>query len=150
MQRLYIPGAGAVVDDSKSTCLAATRAALESLSGPVHLIAGGLGKGESLDALTDLLASRPVSLYLIGRSAPEMRVAWESSAVFCRECGDLATAVRIAWTRRNSRETLLLSPGCASFDQFAGFTERGIHFQREVQACANQHPLCPLESQETT
>lgn len=120
------------VDDSKATSLAAVVAALQMVSGPVRLIAGGRLKEHDLESLKELLTSRVRKVYLIGECAGRMYSAW-SGAVSCKECGTLDVAVTEAARDARADETVLLSPGCASFDQFGSYRERGERFTRLVR-----------------
>lgn len=132
-QVLHIPGAGRVVDDSKSTCLAATRAALEAETAGVHLVAGGRGKGEDPAGLAEVLSAKRASVYLIGQSAAAFAACWREAAAHCEVCGTLERALERVWARRDASRPLLFSPGCASFDQFTDFARRGEEFQRLVR-----------------
>lgn len=132
-QVVVVPGAGRVVDDSKSTCLAATRAALEAEGEGVHLVAGGVGKGEDPESLSEVLARKRASVYLIGRAAEGFAAGWRGAAAHCEVCGTLERALESVWRRRDVSQSLLFSPGCASFDQFTGFAHRGDEFQRLVR-----------------
>ncbi|MBN1268075.1 MAG: UDP-N-acetylmuramoyl-L-alanine--D-glutamate ligase [Kiritimatiellae bacterium] len=132
------------VDDSKATNLAALAAALRMAKGPVRLIAGGLAKEKDFAAVTDVLARRVESVYLIGASSADMAAAW-SAAVPCRSCGTLDVAVRRAYDDARSGETILLSPGCASFDQFRNFEERGQCFIKMVKSLAEEEPKWKIE-----
>ena len=125
------------VNDSKATNLSALKAALTMCPGRVRLVAGGLLKEGGLDTAAALLAAKAERLYLIGAAADEMAAAW-AGAVECEQCGDLETAVAHAWRDRQAGETILLSPGCASFDQFKNFEERGERFEELVRALAGQ------------
>ena len=121
------------VDDSKATTLAALRAAVEMTDGKVRLIAGGLLKESDLDSVKEFLAKRVMGVYLIGSAAEKMRKAW-GDVVTCRMCGRLEAAVDAALGEAAAGETLLLAPGCTSFDQFKNFEERGDEFRRIVEA----------------
>ena len=121
------------VNDSKATNLTALAAALTMTAGRVRLIAGGLLKEKDLGSVKDLLAQKVETVYLIGRAAPAMAQAW-SGVVACRSCGTLAAAVEHAAAEARAGETVLLSPACASFDQFKSFEERGDLFAELVAA----------------
>jgi UDP-N-acetylmuramoylalanine--D-glutamate ligase len=123
------------VDDSKATSFAATAAALQMIPGPVRLIAGGRIKEHALAWLKELLTRRARKVYCIGECAPQLVAAW-SDALPCENCGTLENAVAAAAREAGDGETVLLSPGCASFDQFTGYRERGERFTRLVQALA--------------
>ena len=115
------------IDDSKATSLAATRAAIEMTSGPLILIAGGKGKGDDPDFLKELLTLRVKKVYLIGESSESLFRAW-SGSTDCRICVTLDCAVKCAFADAVSGDTLLFSPGTASFDQFKNYMERGEKF----------------------
>jgi UDP-N-acetylmuramoylalanine--D-glutamate ligase len=125
------------VDDSKATTLAALRAGVLMCGGPVRLIAGGLLKERHAECVKDLLAQRARAVYLIGDSEQVLAGAW-SGAVPCRRCGALKEAVEEAWRDAAPGETILLSPGCASFDQFRGYAERGCRFEEIVNNIAEE------------
>jgi UDP-N-acetylmuramoylalanine--D-glutamate ligase len=133
MQLVATVGGVRFVNDSKATNLTALAAALTMTGGRVRLIAGGLLKEKDLAGVKDLLAQKVESVYLIGRAAPAMAEAW-SGAVPCRSCGTLAAAVEQAAADARAGETVLLSPACASFDQFTSFEERGDLFAELVAA----------------
>jgi UDP-N-acetylmuramoylalanine--D-glutamate ligase len=124
------------VDDSKATSLAATAAALRMVKKPVRLIAGGLLKESDLDSIKDLLTQTTQKVYLIGNCSGQMSRAW-ASAVPCEECGTLDCAVDSAVRDAQPGETVLLSPGTASFDQFNSYRERGERFTTRVRAVAD-------------
>lgn len=125
------------VDDSKATNLAALRAALETAAGRVRLIAGGQLKEHDLDGVKQILASRVSGAYLVGESADRMAAAW-GNTVPCRVCGTLEPAVRAAWADAAPGEEILLSTGCASFDQFRSYKERGERFVQIVSAISKE------------
>ncbi len=125
------------VDDSKATSLSATAAALAMTPGSVRLIAGGILKEKKIDFLKEMLAKKVKKVYLIGSCAVEMEQAW-SGCVPCEICYTIDRAVRAANAQAGKGDTVLLSPGTASFDQFTGYRERGDRFAacvREVADC---------------
>ncbi len=121
------------VNDSKATNLAALAAGVRMAGGPVRLIAGGLLKEWDLEAVKKLLVNRVVGVYIIGADAAKLEEAW-GDVLSCSVCGNLETAVRAAWKEARSGDVILLSPGCASFDQFKNFEERGDLFVRVVES----------------
>lgn len=120
------------VDDSKATNLAALAAAVRMTRGPVRLIAGGLEKNEPFDPVRPLLAGKVAAAYLIGKAAPLLSAAWRD-ATACALCGNIEEAVRRAFAEAAPGDTVLLAPGCASFDQFRNFGERGDRFAALVR-----------------
>jgi len=120
------------IDDSKATTLAALTAGIAMAPGPVRLIAGGRLKERDLDGPKIMLSKKTLAVYLIGESAEVLDEAWRD-AVPCRRCGTLEEAVAQAWQDARKGETILLSPGCASFDQFRGYDDRGRRYQVFIQ-----------------
>ena len=116
------------VDDSKATSIAALIAGVAMCKpSPVRLIAGGLPKGDDPKCALPILTERAKKVYLIGQCAETFFAAWKE-AVDCEVCGTLDRAVEGAMRDAAKGETVLLSPGAASFDQFKSFGERGDVF----------------------
>jgi UDP-N-acetylmuramoylalanine--D-glutamate ligase len=124
----------AFVNDSKATNVASTLVALRSYAGDVHLIAGGRGKDQDFTRLAPAVAERCAAVYLIGEAASELQRALAPAAVPVHMSGDLETAVRAARVAATPGQTVLLSPACASFDQYTDFEARGEHFRALVRA----------------
>lgn len=121
-------------DDSKATNLDATRASLEGFAdGTVHLILGGRGKGTDPRQLVPMVRRKARQVYLIGEAAAELAAAL-AEEVPHTVVGTLDRAVAAAAGAATHGEVVLLSPACASFDQYRGFGERGDHFQALVAA----------------
>lgn len=118
------------VNDSKSTTVDSTRAAIESVPGPVVLIAGGRDKGVNFDALLGLLHKRVRAAVLYGESGPKIKDAWARKfhEVYVRQAFE--EAVRLAFAKSVPGDTILLSPMCTSFDQFKSYGERGKVFKK--------------------
>ncbi len=127
LQRVGELGGVTYVDDSKATNLAATVAGVQACGKNIHLIAGGLPKESDYTFVKEILAERVKSIYLIGQASRAMYQAW-NGACSCVECGTLEEAFSAARNGANPGDTILLSPGCASFDQFRSFGERGERF----------------------
>jgi UDP-N-acetylmuramoylalanine--D-glutamate ligase len=118
------------VNDSKATNAAASQRAIASYEEPLHVILGGLGKNESYAELAADLKAKGARAYLIGAAADEIAAALDSPYELS---GDLATAVRAAAAAAVPGEIVLLSPACASYDQFENFEQRGDEFRRLVE-----------------
>jgi UDP-N-acetylmuramoylalanine--D-glutamate ligase len=123
------------VNDSKATNVAAARRALAAYSGEqVHLILGGSLKGESFAPLAEAIGGNVVSIHLIGEAAPELAAALGEGPF--DDDGTLARAVEHAAREACRGEVVLLSPACASYDQFESFEQRGEEFRRLVDGLA--------------
>nr|WP_086938450.1 UDP-N-acetylmuramoyl-L-alanine--D-glutamate ligase [Thaumasiovibrio occultus] len=114
------------VNDSKATNLASTGAALNGLQlkGRLHLLVGGDGKGADFAELAPILAPLSVTLYCYGRD----RQAFADLTPDTIMTETMDEAIAIAAAASASGDMILLSPACASFDQFANFMQRGDHF----------------------
>lgn len=119
------------INDSKATTLSALSAALAMSGGKVHLIAGGRLKETDLVGPKKMLVEHAAAVYLVGEAADPFARAW-ADVVPCVICGRLADAVPRAAAAARAGESVLLSPGCASFDQFVSYAERGDQFRRAV------------------
>ncbi|MFN4219016.1 MAG: UDP-N-acetylmuramoyl-L-alanine--D-glutamate ligase [Candidatus Bipolaricaulia bacterium] len=119
-------------DDSKATTVHATLAALEAFSGPLVLILGGRNKNLDFAPLAQALRSKPIcEVLLIGEAAPHIAHALEAHQITRFSLvKDFSEAVERAL--RYPGATCVLSPACASFDQFQSYEERGAAFRRAV------------------
>lgn len=132
MQPVLEEGGVLYIDDSKATSIAALAAGVAMAPGRVRLVAGGLAKGDDLKIAIAPLRGKARKVYTIGRSAGSFASAW-SGAVECMVCGTLERAVEEARREAEPGDTVLLSPGAASYDQFKSFEERGDAFARLVK-----------------
>jgi UDP-N-acetylmuramoylalanine--D-glutamate ligase len=122
------------VNDSKATNVASTLVALRSYPSGIHLIAGGRGKGQDFTPLRPLVAERCRAVYLIGEAAAGIEDALAGSDVALHQTGDLERAAAAARAAAQPGEVVLLSPACASYDQYPDFEARGDHFRALVGA----------------
>ncbi len=121
------------VNDSKATNVASAIVALRSYAdGVVRLIAGGVTKAQDFAQLAPVVAERCAAVYLIGEGASKIGAALAHTGVPLHDSGDLEHALAAARTAARPGEVVLLSPACASFDQFTGFEARGDCFRRLV------------------
>jgi UDP-N-acetylmuramoylalanine--D-glutamate ligase len=124
------------VNDSKATNVAAALRALASFPGaPKHVILGGRGKQESYTPLAAAFEDGDRA-YLIGEAASEIGEALQAAGVAYEHPGDLAGAIGAAAAAAAPGDVVLLSPACASFDQFESFEHRGEEFRRLVAKLA--------------
>jgi UDP-N-acetylmuramoylalanine--D-glutamate ligase len=119
------------VNDSKATNVASATRGIEAFDGGVHAILGGSLKGGGFEGLRDAVASRCRACYLIGEAAERLEGDLAGAAPLHR-CGDLERAVRAASSAASPGEVVLLSPACASYDQFRDYEERGERFRALV------------------
>jgi UDP-N-acetylmuramoylalanine--D-glutamate ligase len=121
------------VNDSKATNTAAARRGIAAYAGrPLRLILGGSLKGESFDELAEGLPGSVRSIDLIGEATEQLAASLGRAGRSFRRSGDLATAVGAAAGDAEPGDVVLLSPACASYDQFRDFEERGETFKRLV------------------
>jgi UDP-N-acetylmuramoylalanine--D-glutamate ligase len=116
------------VNDSKATNVPAALRALAAYAGePVHVILGGSAKGEDFAPLAAAIGANVKSVHLIGEEAERIGAVIEG-----HRDRDLATALAHAAQLAEPGDVVLLSPACASYDQFANFEERGDAFRALV------------------
>jgi UDP-N-acetylmuramoylalanine--D-glutamate ligase len=127
-------------NDSIATTPTGTLAALEAIQQPTWLIAGGYDKGIPFHALGEAIVQRVKGVFLIGATAPQIAQAIAMACPPGRDlpaisfCRDLQHAVQAAFGAASPGEVVLLSPACASYDQFRHFVERGRLFKQLVSA----------------
>ncbi|MCR4300515.1 MAG: UDP-N-acetylmuramoyl-L-alanine--D-glutamate ligase [Sulfuricaulis sp.] len=119
-------------DDSKGTNVGATVAALDGMSSPVILIAGGDGKGQDFSDLKPVCSRRARAVVLLGRDAPRIEAAL-GKTVPVHHVKTMRDAVRTARELAQPGDTVLLSPACASFDMFRNYEHRAEVFRDAVK-----------------
>jgi UDP-N-acetylmuramoylalanine--D-glutamate ligase len=123
------------INDSKATNPEAAERALAAYPPGLRVILGGSRKSTSFGGLARGAARAGVSCaYLIGESADEIAEALAAEGVRFRHSRDLESAVRDAREDAEPGDVVLLSPACASYDQFRDFEERGERFRELVEA----------------
>ena len=122
------------IDDSKATNVSACLAAIDSISGKICLIVGGRDKDLDFDELFSALPESVTEIIAMGESAESIRKSADKlhfeRPLYLVRC--LSDAVQKA--AECSADTVLLSPCCASFDEFKSYAERGERFKSEVIA----------------
>lgn len=121
------------VNDSKATNVDSVEKALQSFDEPVHLILGGRDKAGDFGLLAPLVKAHVARIYTVGEAADKVARQLQGVAPI-EACGDLEHAVASAAKQGRAGEWVLLSPGCASFDQFENYEHRGRSFKALVQA----------------
>jgi UDP-N-acetylmuramoylalanine--D-glutamate ligase len=124
------------VNDSKATNTDALAVALQSFDDPVVLIAGGRDKGQDFRPLAALVRARTARVVLIGEGADALERAWPEVPRERAATLEDAVGAAHAAARRLGARVVLLSPGCASFDMFRDYEDRGDRFQQAVARLA--------------
>ncbi|WP_288062919.1 UDP-N-acetylmuramoyl-L-alanine--D-glutamate ligase, partial [Rodentibacter caecimuris] len=119
------------INDSKATNVGSTVAALTGLfvEGKLHLLLGGDGKGADFSELTELINQPHIICYCFGRDGAELAKLSPQSYLF----ETMAQAIEFLRPTLQAGDMVLLSPACASLDQFASFEKRGEEFTRLAQ-----------------
>jgi UDP-N-acetylmuramoylalanine--D-glutamate ligase len=120
------------VNDSKATNINAVWYALESMQESVILLAGGRDKGNDYGPLRPLITQKVKTLVTFGEAASQIAEALGDAAPRCLRARDLEEAVQMAAGDAVPGDVVLLSPACASFDQFDNYEQRGNAFKRLV------------------
>ncbi len=123
------------INDSKATNVDSVEKSLSAFEGGVVLILGGRGKGAPYAPLRELIRKRVQAVLTVGEDAERIAAELEGAAPLTA-CGDLATAVARARALARDGGTVLLSPACASYDQFRNFEDRGDQFKALVRGLA--------------
>jgi UDP-N-acetylmuramoylalanine--D-glutamate ligase len=134
----YVGTAGGVrfINDSKATNADATQYALAAFP-RVHWIAGGKAKDGGIDSLRPLFG-RVERAYLIGEAQDAFAATLDDAGVDTERCGTMDRAVASAARHAGVGDVVLLSPACASFDQYSNFEVRGDHFRALVAQLASE------------
>jgi UDP-N-acetylmuramoylalanine--D-glutamate ligase len=121
------------INDSKGTNVDATLASLEGFdTGRVILILGGKDKAGEFERMRDLVRAKARTVLTIGSAADRVASALDGTTEIVA-AGDMQRAIEWARANAKSGETVLLSPACASFDQYRNFEHRGEHFEELVR-----------------
>ena len=121
------------INDSKATNVDSSVVALRALPGRVWLIAGGKGKGAPYAPMVEAAKGKLLGVLTIGHDAPNVKQAFEAECPV-HDSQTLERAVSKATELAKAGDTVLLSPACASYDQFKNFEERGDTFKRLVRS----------------
>lgn len=120
------------INDSKATNINSVWYALESAEKPVIWIAGGIDKGNDYSKLRDLVMAKVKAIVCLGLDNSKLMDAFEDIVPVICECYSAEDAVQRAYELAVKGEQVLLSPGCASFDLFENYEERGNKFKQAV------------------
>jgi UDP-N-acetylmuramoylalanine--D-glutamate ligase len=151
MERVCEAGGVTYINDSKATNAASAAPALAAFppdpainagAPRIHWIVGGLPKEDGLGACGDHLGN-VAAAYTVGEAGPMFAGHLEAAGVTVERCELISEAVRRARDAARAGEVVLLSPACASYDQFRDYEKRGHHFRQMVGAMTG----CPVESE---
>ncbi len=120
-------------NDSKATTVQAVEKSISSFDKNIILIAGGINKGGDFSKLKPLLQKKVKKIFLIGKSKHEIKNMVENSTEI-EILDNLEEAVFKGFSEAEEGDTVLLSPGCSSFDMFKNYAERGNIFKKAVNS----------------
>jgi len=126
-------------NDSKATNVDAVMRAVECFRKPVVLIMGGLDKGGNFKELRQVVARHVKKLLIMGRAADLIRTAL-ADTVSTATVISMADAAQQAYQASSPGDVVLLSPGCASFDMYDNYAQRGNDFKESVAALKGKNP----------
>ena len=124
-------------NDSKATNNKSTIMALNAFDNPIILLLGGLDRGQTFDELTDHMTNvKEVVCY--GETKENIKTYCEANNIKVTVVETLEEAVKAAYNLSEKGDTILLSPACASWDQFPSFEKRGEEFKRVVESLSQE------------
>jgi len=126
------------INDSKATNPHAAAAGLRGLDGRVIAIVGGYDKGLDFDAMADALREKVSLVIYTGPAGPRIADSVDD-IVRAEAASDIEGAVRRAFEEATWGDTVVLSPGCSSFDAFADFEDRGRQFKALVRGLETEN-----------
>lgn len=120
-------------NDSKATNVKSTQIALSAFSNPTILLLGGLDRGHSFEGLTEYLKNTKL-IVCFGETKQRIKEYADRIGKECIVVDNLIEATKEAYNNSNEGDTILLSPACASWDQYACFEDRGTEFKNTVKS----------------
>lgn len=127
------------INDSKATNVEAVCYAVKQISTPIILLCGGREKGSSYLPWKEIFQDKVKKIIVFGEAADTIEMELEPFFAFTR-VEDLSEGLDLARKKAKKGDTVLLSPGCSSFDQFHNFEERGKRFKEKVRAWIEKKP----------
>lgn len=118
-------------NDSKATNMLATEKALQAFTEPTILLAGGLDRGDTFEQLIPFL-NHVKTMIVFGETKQKLKQIADEQKIACKMVNDVIEATKIAYEYSNEGDVILLSPACASWDQYKTFEERGDMFIHSV------------------
>ena len=124
-------------NDSKATNVKSTEIALGAFNTPVILIAGGLDRNHSFEDLSDDLEHVKCAV-VYGETKNRLKEFFEKNNIECEVVDNLHESINYAYSKAIEGDTILLSPACASWDQYESFEARGKEFKEVVESLKNE------------
>ena len=121
------------INDSKATNINATFFALESIDTPLVWIVGGVDKGNDYEILLPLVRKKVKAIICLGVNNQKLIDTFENISEVFIETQSMIEAVKIAHKVAKQKDTVLLSPACASFDLFKNYEDRGNQFKNAIR-----------------
>jgi len=122
------------INDSKATNINSTWYALENMNKPVILILGGVDKGNDYSTINDLIKAKVKGIICLGVDNKKIIKHFKSFVQIIVETQTATEAVKSAFKIGKKGDCILLSPGCASFDLFENYEDRGEQFRKAVRS----------------
>lgn len=122
------------INDSKATNMNSVWFALESMKAPTVLILGGQDKGNDYNEIRELVKDKVKAIVCLGADNSPIHAAFDADVDIIVDTTTAEDAVNASYKLATNGDTVLLSPGCASFDLFKNFEDRGRQFKEAVKA----------------
>ncbi len=120
------------INDSKATNINSTWYALESMEKPTILVLGGVDKGNDYSLLMDMVKEKVKAIVCLGLDNQKIHAAFDGVVPVIVDTASAGEAVTAAFSYSEKGDVVLLSPGCASFDLFKNYEDRGSQFKKAV------------------
>ncbi|WP_114789554.1 UDP-N-acetylmuramoyl-L-alanine--D-glutamate ligase [Niabella yanshanensis] len=120
------------INDSKATNINSTWYALESMDKPTILVLGGVDKGNDYSLLMDMVKEKVKAIVCLGLDNQKIHAAFDGVVPVIVDTASAQEAVTAAFSYSEKGDVVLLSPGCASFDLFKNYEDRGTQFKKAV------------------
>ncbi|MGE9312297.1 UDP-N-acetylmuramoyl-L-alanine--D-glutamate ligase [Niabella sp. CJ426] len=120
------------INDSKATNINSTWYALESMDKPTVLVLGGVDKGNDYSLLMDMVKEKVKAIVCLGLDNQKIHAAFNGVVPVIVDTASAQEAVTAAFSYSEKGDVVLLSPGCASFDLFKNYEDRGTQFKKAV------------------
>lgn len=120
------------INDSKATNINSTWYALESMDKPTILVLGGVDKGNDYSLLMDMVKEKVKAIVCLGLDNQKIHAAFDGVLPVVVDTASAQEAVTAAFSYSEKGDVVLLSPGCASFDLFKNYEDRGTQFKKAV------------------